>query len=191
LMIVAPDLVDVLVGRKWHGAVRILQILAIAALLQSLTMSVPDILTATGGVGALFRFSILSTVLQVGGFAVGLQWGLIGVAWSYAITNAFLAPLLVGLGLRAVGGSWPAFVRPLVPTAAVTAFMAAPTLALRMWLASLHTASILRLASVATFGVMIYVGVSLWKRRELVADVRNLVATGFNREHAAASSTIG
>jgi O-antigen/teichoic acid export membrane protein len=172
LIIVAPDLVRVVMGARWERAAPILQILAIAALLQSLTMSVPDILAATGRVGRLFQFSVLSTLLQVGGFAIGLHWGLVGVAWSYAITNGFLAPLLIGLGLRALGIDWRMFVRQLVPVATATACMAAPALALRLWLESMHIDGLVRLAFVVALGAAVYSSVSLWNQQELVSDVR-------------------
>lgn len=88
--VVAPDLVPVVFGAKWHPAIRVLQLLALAGMAQSLITSNWSALQALGRAGTLLRLNLFVTAVIVGSFAAGLHWGIVGVAAGFAIARWLL-----------------------------------------------------------------------------------------------------
>ena len=110
LIVVAPDFVSVVLGPRWSGSTRVIQILACVTLMQGFTAVAERVLLALGHAHTLLRFSMVRTVLAIGAFAVGLHWGIVGVAAAYAAVTvpvqAYLTTLVTRtLGPRTDGGS--------------------------------------------------------------------------------------
>ena len=101
----APALVEVLFGERWLGMVPVLQVLALAALPQTLTAGVAGLLRATGNTDLLFRLGALTSVMSVTAMLIGLPWGTLGVAIAVAVkyhveVYVSLRPCLAQLELR-------------------------------------------------------------------------------------------
>jgi O-antigen/teichoic acid export membrane protein len=84
MFVVAPDLIQVLFGSKWEAVAPILRILCVAGLFQSISTSTGIIYQTQGRTDWLFRWGLVSSVIIVAGFAVGIHWGAKGVAVAYA-----------------------------------------------------------------------------------------------------------
>lgn len=90
------EAIDVLLGPQWEPAVPIMRWLIPAAILQAAYLSAGWLNFARGRADRQLRWGLLATPVIVGGFAIGLYWGAVGVAASYSITNALLlGPLFV------------------------------------------------------------------------------------------------
>lgn len=83
----APGAVPIVFGPAWTGAVAAMQILAVGAIVRVVLSINPNALLARGLPHWVFRWTLVSVPLQVLGFAVGLRWGIEGVAWSYLAVN--------------------------------------------------------------------------------------------------------
>ena len=70
-----------------------IQILAVVGIIQSLQTLNGEVLLALNRSGTLLRFTILWFVCSVGAFAVGLQWGILGVATCYAVVTIVIEPI--------------------------------------------------------------------------------------------------
>ena len=70
---------------KWRGAVGIVQVLCFAGLAQSVYNTASWIFLSRGRPDILFRLGILSMLVRVAGVLIGMQWGLLGVAWAYVL----------------------------------------------------------------------------------------------------------
>jgi O-antigen/teichoic acid export membrane protein len=104
LAVVAFDFVDVVFGDSWEDAARVIQILAVAGLVQSVGALSPRVLPALGRASTLLRFMAFAVVVNVTAFAVGLHWGIVGVATGYLLVTATIVqPLLAWTTARAVG----------------------------------------------------------------------------------------
>ena len=103
LVIVAPDFVAVVLGERWADAAPVIQILALAGLIQSLQTLNGEILMAVGRANVLFRFTIVWFVGTLGAVAFGIQWGIVGVATCYTVVIALIEPLNAYLTARALG----------------------------------------------------------------------------------------
>jgi PST family polysaccharide transporter len=84
------DVVLVLLGDQWLGAVPILRILCVNAFFRTLSKVTPWIYLAQGETGRQFRWSLLHAPLLVGAVAVGVPWGPMGVAFGFTAATALL-----------------------------------------------------------------------------------------------------
>lgn len=82
----AAPLILSVVGEKWMGVVPVIKILAPVGMLQSVAATVGSIYQAKGRTDWMFLWGIISTVVVTVGFAVGIFWGIVGVAWSYFVS---------------------------------------------------------------------------------------------------------
>jgi PST family polysaccharide transporter len=77
---------------KWDTALLtlLLMILAPVGLIQSIATTTGSIYQAKGKTDWMFRWGVISGVIYISGFIIGLNWGVIGVAVSYLISSIIL-----------------------------------------------------------------------------------------------------
>ena len=102
LIALAPDIIPVVFGEKWKSAVPIVQLLAFVGLQQSLMRFNSSVLQAVGRADFLLRYALISATVCITGFAVGLHWGVTGVAAGYTITATLVAPVYLVFTTRAI-----------------------------------------------------------------------------------------
>ena len=175
MAVVAPDFVSVVLGRRWERLVPVLQILTAAAIVQSLGSLSTTILVAAGRSGSLFRFSILSSVLQVSAFVVGLHWGLKGVAFCYVLANVVVVPILVRMTSRTLDIAPMRIAQNLVGVCVAVLLMATATVLLRSGLVHVGVGAPLRLVAVVVAGIAVYLAFCAWLVPELVGEIGQLV----------------
>src|SRR5207237_1056288 len=104
--------------------------LAWVGILQVWASQATTLLQAVGRAGIVFRYSIASAMFSVTGFAIGIRWGIVGVAVGYAIANTLLVPYYVASGARRVGISLREFGKALAGVVQAAAGMAIVVLGL-------------------------------------------------------------
>jgi O-antigen/teichoic acid export membrane protein len=186
LAIVAPDFVHVVLGRRWSDATPVIQILAGVGLIQSLQTLSGEVLLALNRAGWLLRFTMLWFAGNVGAFALGLHWGILGVAACYAVATAVIEPVRTYLTSRALGISPWRFVRAFSGVGQATAVMAAVLLAVRPALMATGTPTAARLILLIVLGAVAYVAGCLWRAPELTSEIKN----AFRRRTATAIAPI-
>ena len=87
LAVVAPDFVRVVLGARWMAAVPVLQVLCYVAIVQSPAASSYKLLLAVDRTHTVFRLSVVTTVVTVSAFFIGIRWGIVGVAVCYAVAT--------------------------------------------------------------------------------------------------------
>jgi O-antigen/teichoic acid export membrane protein len=90
MIALAPDLVLGLFGEKWSEAIPVLQLLATAGVAYSFTALNWGLLQARGRAGALLWVNVITSIATLTAFAVGIQFGLLGVAGFYALARWLL-----------------------------------------------------------------------------------------------------
>ena len=85
-MVDADRIVAIVLGPQWHEAVPIFRALGPAALVGTLNVAPGWLATALGRPEQIFRWALISAPVTVAGFAVGIQWGIFGVALSFSLT---------------------------------------------------------------------------------------------------------
>lgn len=124
LFAVADTFVLAVLGSQWLPVAPLLRILCIVGFFQPVGSSTGWIYTALGRSDIMMRWGIFTGVLYIGGFFLGLRWGLVGVTWSYCIAGLLawypgwtVAGKLVNLGFSQM-------LRPLIPSSICAVAMA-------------------------------------------------------------------
>jgi O-antigen/teichoic acid export membrane protein len=179
MCVVAPDFVPVVLGKKWHAAVPVLQLLCLAGVAHSLVTLNWSVLQAQGKAGLLLRLNLFSTTVIVGAFVLGLQWGIIGVAACYAVAKALLVLPDNWVTARSVSFGMLASLRATgagVPLAALSALVA---FGFRAALVAEGVAPVARLVLVLALGLLVYLGLVAVAAPELVKEVKGLRGSFF------------
>ena len=173
-IVVAPDFVVVILGDKWRSAVPVLQLLALVALAQSFALSGQRVLAAVDKTKVVLRFAALDAILTLAAFAVGLQWGIVGVSLCYVVVSVPLQVLYMALTARAVDASLADVARTLAGVALATAVMAGACLGARLFLVSAHVGAPVRLGLVIAVGIVVYAAACFLAEPEVLREVRNV-----------------
>ena len=111
----AEEIVAIVLGPQWTGAVPVLAILSLTASLHAINaLHVP----LMRGLGALYRETwrrALYLVLLIGAVWYGTRWGLPGVAVAIAVTRLLLHTMLAHLALGLLGIRARTLLRRFVP----------------------------------------------------------------------------
>lgn len=89
-LVFPEDIILLLYGSNWTNTVPLLQILSIASLTQPLYNTMGWLFTAKGNSKPMFYWGIISATILSAGFFIGVQWGTIGVAWSYSLVMGII-----------------------------------------------------------------------------------------------------
>jgi O-antigen/teichoic acid export membrane protein len=135
LFVAASDVVLLLLGGQWLGAVPMFQALAIAAFLDIGRLSCKWAYLAEGRMRRQLRWTVIASPVLMLGVALGMLWGARGVAVGYAVATAALlypgvAFCLSGSPLRS-RDFWQSVWRPAFAAATAAALL----LLAQTWLA--------------------------------------------------------
>lgn len=173
LAAVAPDFVPAVLGPHWHAAIPVLQMLSLGAAFGCLQSFNGQVYQALGEPGLFLRFMCFVSVVTFGAFVVGLHWGVVGVAASYAVaraialvSNSIQMSRLMGLSLRRMLGSY-------VEIFARAGAMGAAVFATRSVLVDLGLPSGARLAVLIVGGALVYLALTMLVAPRLVRDARD------------------
>jgi PST family polysaccharide transporter len=87
--------VGLLLGPNWTPSIEIYRVLCISALLQPVGNSTGWLFISQGRSSDMFRWGVVSSLATVASFVIGLNWGVLGLAWSYAaLTILVITPAL-------------------------------------------------------------------------------------------------
>jgi polysaccharide transporter, PST family len=175
-VVVAPDLIPVVFGSKWHAAILPLQLLCIAGLAQVLVTQNWSVLSALGEGGSIFRIQLVMSIVTVAGFVAGLPFGIVGVAAFFAGTRWVLVVIEVWMTTRAAGFAFRKALRAGTEALPLGVGAALVALGLRAFLVSEHAVAPLRLVAVGLVMMSMYALLTWVVSPGLVAEVRSLIA---------------
>lgn len=85
LFVAADKVIFIFLGEQWMSAVTIFRVLAPAAFVGTFKTTGGWVYTSLGQPDRHFRWSILTSTATVLGYAIGIRWGVIGVAAAFSI----------------------------------------------------------------------------------------------------------
>jgi PST family polysaccharide transporter len=174
LAIVAPDFVHVVLGEKWHEATPVLQILTAVAVVQSLGLLGQRVLTALDRTRTIFYFTIVECALTIPAFAIGLRWGIVGVATCYSIVTIPLYLWYTKLTIGALGVTIRRLLGAIRGVLVATAVMGCVCLVVRILLVDADAAAWIRLVGVSAVGALVFAAVTYVAQPEVVGELRDL-----------------
>lgn len=173
MAVVAPDFVAVVLGDQWSDSIEVLQILCWVGIVQTVVWQTVTVLQALDRTAWIFRFAVISTIVTVTAFVIGVQWGIVGVAVASAIVSTAMAPFYLSMPLRLTGIGPIRFLGTIGGVVQASAIMAVALLALRHFaLESLPPA--ISLAVLVAIGVALYVPLAAWRAPETLREIRRI-----------------
>jgi O-antigen/teichoic acid export membrane protein len=179
VLVIAPDLIDVVFGSKWEDTIPVLQLLCVAGVAYALLTQNPTLLLVRNEMRTLLRWSTFATAFLLGSIGIGLAWGVVGVAAMYAVARWLL--VVPDMLITTRGASIPLRAALGAACAALPfAFAAtAGALGLRLALEEAGVPALIRLLLVAPSVLAIYVALlrllspTLWgEAREALRHAR-------------------
>lgn len=137
LALVAPEMTVFLFGRRWAESGPVAAVLFLIGPVLSLQAFSGSLLTAAGHPSVVFRFRLLTTITNIVGFIIGVQFGILAVAFAYSIRGYLLLPLNLAWQRRYAGIPTREYLAQLRGTALATLAMAGVVLALKFLLAGM------------------------------------------------------
>ncbi len=168
LAVTAPAFVTTMLGPKWHDAIPVVAVLAIAMPFLTLQILFAPATTALGHTRIQIWSAAAGAVIMPIGFIAGIQWGVMGLAWSWLVAMPLLTAYTAWIAMPVLGTSaWRLFgaIRP--------ALLAAGGMALVVMLADrLFPAGgpLLRLAALVALGGAVYAGLAWLSARHVVLE---------------------
>jgi len=86
----APEVVAILLGEKWTAAAPILQVIAVLIASETIFQFVNWLFISQGRGGQLLKLGACDAAVRAVSVIVGLQWGIMGIAYALALTGLFV-----------------------------------------------------------------------------------------------------
>lgn len=117
LFVVADEFVLALLGTKWAELIPVLRIFCVLGLIQSISATVGWIYQSQGRTDLMFKWGMAAGAVVMLAFAIGIRWGMIGVAIAYVIASGgVLLYHSFAIPGRLIGLRFSEVVRALAPT---------------------------------------------------------------------------
>jgi O-antigen/teichoic acid export membrane protein len=174
LVIVAPEFVTAVLGARWEAAEPVIRLLAWVGLLQSLGTLNSAILQARDRTGTLLRYAVVALAASLVAFAVGLEWGIVGVAAGYALASTVVEPYYAWLTARAVEVPLSALLRGLRGVFEAAVAMTACVLAAKLVLVPEELQAGWQLLLLVLVGAAVYLPLCAWRAPEVLEELQSL-----------------
>ena len=184
LLAVREHFVLTVFGVNWAPVIPLLAMFAPLAAIRSVLTTTGSIFIATGRTDLQLRWGVVSNLIIFAGLALGLKWGIVGVAAGLTVTSVLLLYPNFAIPFRLIGLGVPALLRCLQPTVACTALMFG-TIALLDPLLAPYAGHAGRLSLLVAAGALSYTAFTWLLNRGMLLE---LLATAGLRKPALAAS---
>lgn len=176
LLVVAPDLIRTVFGSKWEDSIPILQLLCIAGVAYSLGTQNWTLLVVRSRTGTLLALTLLTSAVVVGSIALGLMWGIRGVAAMLGVAYWTLVVPEMWITTRAGSVRFLAAFRATLSPLPFAAAAAAAAYLFRLGLVELDVPSAVRVVLVGAVLVLVYGGLAYVGSTPLRQEAQNAFA---------------
>jgi hypothetical protein len=122
----------------------------------------------------LFRATLGFFVVYLASFLVGVQWGIVGVAVTYAVVATILEAVYLWLTTHALEISFWRPIRALSGVAQASLLMGAIVAVLQRALTEHGLPPALRLAILVVAGALVYLPLLYWRAPDVLSSLRTL-----------------
>ena len=158
LLVLAPETIRILFGHKWENSIILLQILCPVGMLQSISTSVGTIYMSQGRTDVQLKWSIFASIITVLAFAIGIRWGVVGVAIAYFISSYALVLPCFYIAFRIIKLPMGVFLQNFILPTISSIIMALIVFVCRTYIKhSFQTGDFVTLISCFIVGVAIYI----------------------------------
>lgn len=133
---VAYPLISVMISDKWLPVVPLLQILCLSTLTTHIHSINAKFLIVKGFSGIFLKMQIINKPITISFFAIGLFWGIKGVAWGCVATQIFATMVAIYYFRKYIGFSLKPVAKPCVKIFLISAFIGVSSLLLFKYILS-------------------------------------------------------
>lgn len=151
----APEIVPLAFGDKWHAAVPVMQVLSFIGVLHASLFFNSTVLLAAGQARRVVVLTAVNAVSNVVAFAAAVHWGIVAVAAAYVIRGYLLSPLPIMMVRRVVAIRWSVLLWQVAPPFVCAVLMGAIQVMVRMALGS-------NVPDAATLAILVIVGATAY-----------------------------
>jgi O-antigen/teichoic acid export membrane protein len=180
LALCADLLVPVLLGPKWSGAVAPLRLLGIFVAARSITLVLPNLLTAVGDAGFVMKATVGAALFMPLAFLAGSRWGTTGIAAAWVFAYPIITIPLLYRTLRATGMRWTEYIKVIAPSVKASLIMALAVLGCRKMLLG-NIRPVFELIMVIALGILSYSCALFAFHRERVNSLIKTAKSVFGR----------
>lgn len=183
LFMVSEDFVLAVFGEKWLPLLPVLNIFCFIGMLRSVMTTASIIYLSTGHTRTMFRITLVGTPLTVTAFAIGLSWGIVGVAVAYTMISFVISYVNLRIALKIIDLRVNDFHAVLARPFASAIAMGVGVWLIRSYLleaTSLDAAG--RLAFAVIGGILLYAIAAPIINRPQISELRKLVSFAWARE---------
>ena len=173
--VTAPDIVHIVFGNKWDGAIPVIRILAPVCALLSIQGLADSVLQAVGAMKSFLRMKAFSFALNITAFVIGVQWGLTGMATAFAISTVIFMLIYLVIVSRAIQAPALCFVPALVGVVVAAAALIIVEAGVYGFLIHADVGAVARLAITTLSGVLTFGLFCLWLERSAVVELTRFV----------------
>ena len=168
LAIVAPELTVALVGTRWAESGPVAALLFLIGPVLTLQAFSGAFLNAAGRPDVVFRFSLITTVVNVVGFAIAVRFGILAVAGAFVLRGYLLLPLILYWTRLYVGVSVRQYLAQLRWISVATFLMAIVMLAVKLGVAGQAGPALLVAAELVAGAATFIVAMWFMERSQLL-----------------------
>ncbi|MBA3896523.1 MAG: lipopolysaccharide biosynthesis protein [Sphingomonadaceae bacterium] len=115
LAVTAKPFVETMLGPKWHDVIPVVAIIALAMPFLTLQILFAPATTALGHTRVQVYSAAAGAVIMPLSFLIGIEWGVIGMAWSWLIAMPLLTSFTASIAMPVLGTSTRALLRAVRP----------------------------------------------------------------------------
>lgn len=179
--VLAPEVVPLVFGEKWTPSIRVMQVLSLIGILQSVLFFNGSVIRASGKPSWQFVIMLINAICSVIGFLLAVRWGIVAVAASLVIVGYLLSPLSYIAVRRLIHIDFGTYLWQFAPSLLASLTMVAAIMALKYLFRGQSLHGYLELAVYVSFGALIYGLVIGLTARPLLRQVLELVSLVFPR----------
>ncbi len=171
----AEPAVLLVLGERWRASIGVIQLLAFSGMAQSVYNTASWLFMSQGRTTLILRLGVYTAAVRVAGAAIGVRWGVIGVALAYVVGSLVFLwyPVWRSAG-SLIGIRYSRLMRNIEGPFLCAAGMGAVVVLLDRWL-SAHAAPALRVAAGMIVGTGVYASLVQGSRLEAWHDLRRIV----------------
>jgi O-antigen/teichoic acid export membrane protein len=169
--VTAPDVVHIVFGSRWAGAIPVIRILAPTCALMSVQGLADAALQAVGSMRTYLWMCGLSFALNLVAFVVGIQWGLVGMAVAFGISTSGFMAIYLTVTAHKIGSSALAVVRSLRGVCVASTLLALAEISAYSYLVHSSVGALPRALATGAVGVAVFAATCFLIERESLVEL--------------------
>jgi O-antigen/teichoic acid export membrane protein len=136
MAVLAPELIQVLLGSKWLPSVPVIQILAFIGVLHSVYYFNGTVIMAMGKPSWKLIINFIYSIANVIAFTIAIRWGIVAVAAAFVIRGYLLAPIELWLIKKLIPLNPITYIRQYIPPVVGSLLIVVTVLVIKQLLSS-------------------------------------------------------